>query len=98
MRVQEGDGLATPIGAKTLDPELLTAAESLQYEGFLRRQQTNRMVLQMAEDGTSIRHIVRLIGLSRGLIRQTVRCEREDVFRIRESRLTLGYRGWNGNG
>src|SRR5690606_26540526 len=36
------------IGAKTLDPKLLTAAERLQYEGFQRRQQTNRLVLQMA--------------------------------------------------
>tara|TARA_R110002049_G_scaffold137350_2_gene297321 strand:+ start:1798 stop:2241 length:444 start_codon:yes stop_codon:yes gene_type:complete len=77
------------IGAKTLDPKLLTAAEKLQYEGFQRRQQTNRMVRQMANDGTPIRRIVRLTGLSRGLVRQIVRGEREDVFRIRESSLTL---------
>ncbi len=32
------------IAAKTLDPKLLTAAEKLQYEGYLRRQQTNQMV------------------------------------------------------
>lgn len=77
------------IGAKTLDPKLLTAAEKLQYEGYQRRQQTNRMVRQMANDGTPIRRIVRLTGLSRGLVRQIVRGEREDVFRIRESSLTL---------
>lgn len=76
------------IGAKTLDPKLLTAAERLQYEGFLRRQQTNRMVRRMAEDGTPIKRIVRLTGLSRGLVRQIIRGEREDVFRIRESSLT----------
>lgn len=76
------------IGAKTLDPKLLTAAERLQYQGFQRRQQTNRLVLRMAHDGTPIRRIVRLTGLSRGLVRQIVRGEREDVFRIRESSLT----------
>ena len=76
------------IGAKALDPKLLTAAERLQYQGFQRRQQTNRLVLRMAHDGTPIRHIVRLTGLSRGLVRQIVRGEREDVFRIRESSLT----------
>ncbi|MDF3363039.1 ISL3 family transposase [Sulfitobacter sp. Ks41] len=75
-------------GANTLDPKLLTAAERLQYEGFLRRQQTNRMVRQMADDGTPIKRIVRLTGLSRGLVRQIVRGEREDVFRIRQSSLT----------
>ncbi|MEO1283099.1 MAG: transposase, partial [Pseudomonadota bacterium] len=36
----------------------------------------------------SIKRIVRLTGLSRGLVRQIIRGEREDVFRIRESSLT----------
>jgi hypothetical protein len=31
------------VGAQKLDPEILTAAERLQYAGFLRRQNTNRM-------------------------------------------------------
>ncbi|WP_320177791.1 hypothetical protein [Roseovarius pacificus] len=43
----------------------------------------------MANDGTPIRRIMRLTGLSRCLARQIVRGEREDVFRIRESNLTL---------
>lgn len=68
------------IGAKSLDLKLLTAAEKLQFEGFQRRQQTNRMVRRMAGDGVPIKRIVRLTGLSRGLIRQIVRGEREDVF------------------
>src|SRR5690554_3455144 len=42
----------------------------------------------LAHDGTPIKRIVRLTGLSRGLVRQIVRGEREDVFRIRESSLT----------
>lgn len=76
------------IGAKTLDPKLLTAAERLQYEGFRRRQQTNRMVRFMASEGLPIKRIVRSTGLSRKLVRQILRGEREDVFRIRESSLT----------
>lgn len=76
------------VGATTLDPKLLTAAEKLQFQGFQRRLQTNRMVRQMADDDVSIKRIVRLTGLSRGLVRQIIRGEREDVFRIRESSLT----------
>ena len=76
------------IGSQTVDPKLLTAAERLQYEGFLRRRQTNGMVRQMAGDGVPIRRIVRHTGLSRKLVRQILRGEREDVFRIRDSSLT----------
>lgn len=76
------------IGTETLDPALLTAAERLQYEGFRRRQQTNQMVRKMAGEGLPIKRIVRLTGLSRKLVRQILRGEREDIFRIRESSLT----------
>lgn len=76
------------LGANTLDPKMLTAAERLQYEGFLRRQQTNRMVRKMAGDGMPVRGIVRQTGLRRKLVRQILRSEREDVFRIRENSLT----------
>lgn len=76
------------IGAKKIDPKLLTAAEKLQFEGFQRRQRTNLMVRRMAGDGVPIKRIVRLTGLSRGLVRQIIRGEREDVFRVRESSLT----------
>ena len=75
-------------GAKTLDPKLLTTAERLQNEGFQCREQTNQMVRQMANGGIPIRRIVRLTGLSRGLVRQIIRGEREDVFSIRENSLT----------
>ncbi|PZX47729.1 transposase [Cereibacter changlensis] len=76
------------IGSTRLAPTLLTAAERLQYEGFRRRQQTNEMVRHMARDGAPIKQIVRRTGLSRRLVRQILRGEREDVFRIRESSLT----------
>ena len=80
--------LRKAIGSTTLDPKLLTAAERLQYEGFRRRQDTNGMVTRMAGDGAPIKQIVRQTGLSRKLVRQILRGEREDVFRIRQSSLT----------
>lgn len=46
------------------------------------------MVRQMAEEQVPLRRIVRATGLSRGLVRQIVRGEREDVFRTRQSSLT----------
>jgi hypothetical protein len=33
------------IGATTINPKLLTAAERLQYEGYLRREETNTGIL-----------------------------------------------------
>lgn len=76
------------VGSGPLDPTMLTAAEKLQYDGFHRRQKTNRMVLKMVDDGVPIKRIVRLTGLSRGLVRQIMRGEREDIFRVRQSSLT----------
>lgn len=42
----------------------------------------------MADEGLPIKRIIRSTGLSRKLVRQILRGEREDVFRIRESSLT----------
>ncbi|WP_138467580.1 hypothetical protein [Poseidonocella sp. HB161398] len=39
------------VGATTLAPKMLTAAEKLQYEGFLRRQQTSQMIRQLSDAG-----------------------------------------------
>ena len=73
--------------SRAIDPELLTGAERLLYEGFQRRQQTNLTVQRMAGDGVPIKQIVRMTGLSRNLVRQILRGEREDAFRLRESSL-----------
>jgi transposase len=75
------------IGAARIDPNLLTYAEKLQYEGFQRREETNASILSLSEDGVAIREIVRRTGYSRGLIRKILRGQRSDVFRTRPSSL-----------
>lgn len=77
------------LGATRVDPKLLTAAERLQYEGYLRREQTNAAIMALAKDGMTIKEIVRRTGHSRGLVRQVLRGQRNDVFRSRESSLEL---------
>ena len=72
------------IGATVINPELLTCAERLQYEGFLRREEANAAILALASDHVSIRQIVRRTGHSRKLVRQILRGERTDVFRTRQ--------------
>ena len=36
------------IGATTINPQLLTSAEKLQYEGYVRREETNAVILALA--------------------------------------------------
>ena len=79
--------IRTVIGASTINPELLTAAEHLQYEGYLRREDTNAAVLGLSKAGVPIKEIVRRTGYSRGLVRNILRGQRSDVFRVRESSL-----------
>jgi len=79
--------IRTAIGATTINPELLTCAERLQYEGYLRREEINAAVMAHSKDGVSIKQIVRRTGYSRGLVRQIIRGHRTDVFRVRLSTL-----------
>ncbi|PNG24182.1 ISL3 family transposase [Methylocella silvestris] len=79
--------IRTAIGAAIIDPDLLTAAERIQYEGYLRREDANAAILARAEKGASIKEIVRETGYSRGLVRRILRGQRSDVFRTRESSL-----------
>ena len=75
------------IGAATVDPALLTAAERLQDEGYLRREETNASISAMSSDGASIKEIRRKTGYSRKLIRAVLRGQRSDTFRTRQSSL-----------
>lgn len=81
------------IGAVTINPDLLTAAERIQYEGYLRREEANAVILGLAKEGITIKEIVRRTGHSRGLVRRVLRGQRSDVFRLRESSLEL-YLQW----
>ena len=75
------------VGSNVVDPKLLTYAERLQYEGYLRRQETNDAIRELSKKGTSIRQIVRQTGHSRKLVRDVLRGQRFDVFRTRPSSL-----------
>ena len=77
------------IGTSTINPDLLTAAERIQYEGYLHREETNVAILELAKAGVTIKDIVRRTGYSRGLVRRVLRGQRSDVFRTRESSLEL---------
>ncbi|UES60012.1 ISL3 family transposase (plasmid) [Roseibium aggregatum] len=75
------------VGSNVVDPKLLTYAEKLQYEGYLRRQETNEAIRELSKMGTPIRQIVRQTGHSRKLVRDVLRGQRLDVFRTRPSSL-----------
>ena len=79
----------TAIGEATINPDLLTCAEKLQYEGYLRREEMNAVIMRLAEDAVPIREIVRRTGHSRKLVRQVIRGGRTDVFRLRQSSLDV---------
>ncbi len=49
----------TAVSSATINAALLTAAERIQYEGYLRREDTNAAILKQAETDCSIKEIVR---------------------------------------
>lgn len=81
--------IRTAISATSIDPDLLTRAERLQYEGYLRREEANAAIMGLSKGGLAIKEIVRRTGHSRGLIRQVLRGQRTDMFRIRENTLDV---------
>ena len=58
------------IGATRIYSGLLTAAERIQYEGFLHREETNASILELSRSGMAIKQIVRQTGHSRKLVRR----------------------------
>lgn len=75
------------IGATTINPELLTCAERPQFNGYLRREETNAAIMALVKDGVPLKEIVRRTGHSRKFARQVSRGESTDIFRTRQSTL-----------
>ncbi|KAB2707518.1 ISL3 family transposase [Brucella intermedia] len=75
------------VGTATVNSKLLTAAERLQYDGYLRREETNSVIRGLVGEGLSIKAIVRRTGHSRKLVRSIVRGQRTDIFRVRQTSL-----------
>lgn len=75
------------VGSHIIDPQLLTCAEKLQYEGYLRRRETNEAIQELSKKGVSIRQIVKQTGHSRKLVRDVLRGQRLDIFRTRPTSL-----------
>jgi transposase len=73
------------LGSTTIDPALLTHAERLQHEGYLRREEAYGIIRALTKEGTSIKEIVRRTGRSRRLVRDIVRGGGGDVFRSRSN-------------
>lgn len=77
--------IRSAIGATIIDPQLLTCAEKLRNQSYLRREETNAAIMALAKDSVPIKQIVRRTGYSRGMVRHVIRGERTDVFRGRQS-------------
>jgi transposase len=80
-------GIRTAIGATTINPALLTRAEKLRYQGYLRRQDAHAAIAALARDGVSLKEIARRTGHSRNHVRRINRGAGTDVFRTRQSSL-----------
>jgi transposase len=76
------------LGSTVIDPALLTCAERIQYDGFVRRQDSHQAIKALAAEGASIKAITRQTARSRKLVRSVLRGGDGDVFRGRER--TLG--------
>ena len=75
------------LGSAVIDPALLTCAERLQHDGYLRREEAYGIIRRLAKAGTPIKEIVRRTGRSRKLVRDIVRGGGGDVFRCRSNTL-----------
>jgi len=58
--------IRTAMGASVIDPSLLTFAEKLQYEGYLRREETNAAILSLSKQGVASRRSCAAPGTAAG--------------------------------
>jgi transposase len=76
------------LGSTVIDPALLTCAERIQHDGFVRRQDSHQAIKALAAQGVSIKAIARQTARSRKLVRGVLRGGDGDMFRGRQN--TLG--------
>lgn len=81
------------VGVRQLGPEVMTAVERKQYEGWRRRSAESAMITDLVKAQVPIKDIVRRTGRSRQCVRKIARGDRSDVFRSRASTLD-GYLDW----
>lgn len=81
------------VGMGRIDPEVMTAVERNQYEGWRRRSAANALVMNMVKAEVPIKEIMRRTGQSRQCIRAIARGDQSEVFRPRASTLD-GYLDW----
>jgi len=55
--------IRSAIGTPAITPELLTSAERLRYKSYMRREDTNTVIVTLARDGMSIKQIVRRLAI-----------------------------------
>jgi len=79
--------IRTAIGATTINPELLTCAERLRYQGYLRRQDAHTAIGALVRAGVPLKEIARRTGHSRNHVRHISRGAGTDMFRTRQSTL-----------
>jgi len=72
------------VGSRKIDRKLLSAAERLQYEGWLHRRDADDTMSARVRDGVDLEEIACGSGLGRGPVRRIARGERGDVFRTRQ--------------
>lgn len=80
-------GIRSAIGATKINPALLTSAERLRYQGYLRRQDAHDAITELVNNNVPLKEIVRRTGHSRNFVRQISRGGGMDVFRTRLSTL-----------
>jgi transposase len=80
-------GIRTAIGATTINPELLTCAERLRYQGYLRRQDAQAAITALVRNGVPLKEIARRTGHSRNHVRRISGGAGTDVFQMRQSTL-----------
>jgi hypothetical protein len=81
------------LGSALIDPALLTYAERLQHDGYLRRQEAYGAIRALVQIGAPIREIVRRTGRSRKLVREIVAVAEaicSVAGQVRLSRISLG--------